>query len=621
MSQKKVSKASKNIGQSSSSVWFLLSSVAAVTLFFKTDFYDPFNSAKLILLLALDGWIIGHLVNSYRDRPVKFRSSEFTFTALLFSFIICLLISTLLTDEIIEGLIGANQRRNGFLAYLGLGVIMLFTARSINFSNIIRVYITAILTGIILSTYGLIQISGNDFVAWDNPYSTMISTLGNPNFASALLAILFLLGLFGVVLKNLSSIYKLLSIYLCISALIAIIISGSRQGLLVIFFSLIFYLSIYGFLKNKKIGIFTSSICGIFGVLTILGMLQIGPLTSIVYKESISVRGYYWRAGIEMFKDSPLFGIGVDKYASFFKEFNEASYSIRYGNEISSSNAHNTFIQIFATAGIFVGILYLILIVYIFFTAVDLLKKSNPSNQKIILGVLSAWVGFQAQSLISIDNIGISVWGWLLGGSILGLKFDSEKNLQQGEIGQRGLRESGEVKINVLQPIISTIVLVPTLIFVTLFYRLESNLFTLKGISDPAFPQNKPAVLQYVNKVLSNPVTHPFYKYRCAYFLFDMDYRDQAYEIILKAHQNEPRNPVYLTGLAVIEESRENQAGAIYAREQMSISDPWNTNNYLELLKLYKKNGDLNNATAMKDKILSLTPGTEIAKVAIEILG
>ena len=618
MRQKKIS---KNIGQSSSSVWFLLSSVSAVTLLFKTDFYDPFNSAKLILLLALDGWLIGHLVNSYRDRPVKFRSSEFNFTALLFSFIICLLISTFFTDEILVGLIGTTQRRNGFLSYLGLGVIMLFAARSICFSNIMRVYKVGIITGALLSTYGLVQISGNDFVRWDNPYNSMISTLGNPNFASALLAVLFLLGLYGAALKNLPNIFKFLSIYLGISALIAIVISGSRQGLLVIIFSAIFYLSIYSILTNKKNRFFISSFLGAIGVLTLLGMLQIGPLTSMVYKESISIRGYYWRAGIEMFKDSPLTGVGVDQYGTFFKAFNESSYSLKYGNDISSSNAHNTFIQLFATAGIFVGILYLILVAYIFFVAINLLKKSDRSDQKIILGLLCTWLGFQAQSLISIDNIGISIWGWLLGGSILGLKFNREKNLEQVEIGQERLRKSRQIKINVLQPIISTTVLVPILIFGTLFYRVEQNLFILKGISSPEFPQNKQPVLQLVNKVLNNPMTDYNYKYRSAFFLFDMGYLDEAYEVVLEVHLNEPRDPVFLKGLALIEESRGNIKGVISAREQMSIFDPWNTDNYLALLKLYKNNGDLNNATAMKDKIISFAPGTEIAKTAIEIFG
>ena len=613
-------KVSKNLGQSSSSVWFLLLSVASVTLFINIDLYDPFNSAKLLLLLVLDGWIIGHLANSYRNKPIKFRSTEFISTTIFFLFLICLSISTFLTDALIVGFIGETQRRNGFLSYLGLGVIFLFAVRSMDFYNILRVYKIGIITGVILSTYGLIQISGRDFIAWDNPYSSMISTLGNPNFASALLALMLLLGLYGSVLKNLSIIFKLLSIYLFSSALVAIIISGSRQGLLVIFFSLIFYLSIYSYLKNKKIGIIISSICGTGAALALLGMLQIGPLTNLLYKDSISVRGYYWRAGIEMFKDSPLIGVGVDRYAVFFKEFREVSYGFKYGYEITSSNAHNTFIQLFATAGIFVGISYLILIALIFISGINLLRNSQPGDQKIILGLLATWVGFQAQSLISIDNIGISIWGWLLGGSILGLKKSSEEKLEQSGINKVPVRRSNQIKINLFQPTISIVVLVPILIFVTAVYKVENNLWILKNISDPARPENKEPVLQYAKKVLDSPVADPFYKYKSTLFLYDMGYQDESYKFFLDLLVNDPINPDLMRGKVFFETARKNITGIISAREQISAVDPWNADNYLELLKLYKNNDDINNATLMKNKILSFASGTEIAKTALEIL-
>jgi len=92
--------------KSSNSVWFLLIGVSAVTLYFKTDFYDPFNSAKLILLLVIDGWLLGHLINSYKLRPIVKRSNEFNMTILLLGFIVSLLISLIQTDVLLVGLIG-----------------------------------------------------------------------------------------------------------------------------------------------------------------------------------------------------------------------------------------------------------------------------------------------------------------------------------------------------------------------------------------------------------------------------------------------------------------------------------------------------------------------------------
>ena len=608
---------SKIADKSSNSVWFLLIGVSAVTLFFKTDFYDPFNSAKLILLLVIDGWLLGHLINSYRLRPIVKRSNEFNMIMLLLGFIVSLLISLIQTDVLLVGLIGETQRRSGFLSYFGLSVIFLYAVRSINFSNIMRVYKIGIVTGALLSAYGVLQISGRDFVAWDNPYSSMISTLGNPNFASATLAILSMIGLSGVLVKNIHIFFKALGIVSTVLALIAIVISGSRQGLLVIFFSSIFYLSVYSYMRSRKLGIFVVGFSVVGAILAILGMLQKGPLVSLLYKDSVSVRGYYWRAGIEMFKDSPLTGVGVDRYGAFFKQFREVGYPLKYGFEITSSNAHNTFIQIFAMAGFFAGIFYLSLVIYVFLSGLRLLKQCQPNEKTIVLGLLSAWLGFQAQSLISIDNLGISVWGWLLGGGILGLSFAQKKDIKPLNEGS----SKNIVKLNLFQPLVSLIILLPIIIFTSSLYKIEHNMFVLKGISSPSFPENKPAVLKFANEVLSNPIADPFYKYRVTFHLYDMGFKAEAYQAASKLFDNDPINPDFLRGKVFFEESFGNVATIISTRKQIALIDPWNAENYFQLLKLYKLSGDIENANAMKDKILSFAAETAVAKSAVEILG
>ncbi len=605
----------KIIDKSSNSVWFLIFGVAAVTLFFKTDFYDPFNSSKLILLLLITGWLLGHLINSYRIRSIIFSSTEFKATIVLAGFIISLLVSTLQTDVFLVGLLGDTQRRNGFLAYFGLSIIFLYAMRSIKFSNVMRVYQVGILTGVALSVYGIIQISGRDFVVWDNPYNSMISTLGNPNFASATLAILLLISLFGIFLKSLTIYFKTLSILVVVLSLVAIVISGSRQGLLVIFFSTLFYVSIFSIIRNVKLGISVISISTIGAILAALGMLQKGPLTSILYKDSVSVRGYYWRAGIEMFKDSPLSGVGVDRYGSYFRQFREVGYPLKHGFEITSSNAHNTFIQLFATSGVFVGVFYLLLVFFVLFSGIKLLRICEKGEQKIVLGLLAAWVGFQAQSLISIDNIGISVWGWLLGGSIVGLSLRTNTEIAQGFLP----KSNGFVQINLFQPVVSILVLVPILFFSTSLYKDEQNMFLLKGYSNPAYPNNKLIVKNLFDEIYNKSIIDPFYKYRASFFAYDMGYEEEAYLSVTKSLKDDPINPEFLNGMVFLERSRNNVVNEILLRNKIAETDPWNAANYLELLKLYNTSGDLVNAEAMKARILSFASGTDIAKTAIEI--
>jgi tetratricopeptide (TPR) repeat protein len=99
-----------------------------------------------------------------------------------------------------------------------------------------------------------------------------------------------------------------------------------------------------------------------------------------------------------------------------------------------------------------------------------------------------------------------------------------------------------------------------------------------------------------------------------------MGYKNEAHKVVSDLIQRDPINPDFLRGKVFIEESRNDISKVISAREQISKVDPWNADNYLQLIKLYKLNNDLPKALIMKEKILSFAPGTEIAKMAIEIL-
>lgn len=617
MTKKKID--SVNLSKTNS-LWFLLLSVSAVTLFFKTNFYDPFNSAKLIILLLADCWIFGHLINSFKNKPVVLKSFEFLVILVVILFNLTLFVSSLQTDIIVVAFLGETQRRNGFLAYLGLSVILLFASRSINFSNVNIIYKAAIVLGSILGTYGVMQISGRDFQSWDNPYNSMIGTLGNPNFASSMLALLVLLSLYSFFVFNMPLVFKLLSLYVFGVGLFAILGSNSRQGVLVILFSVIFYLVIIHLIKNKMLGALSVSLGGLLIIFTVLGMLQIGPLTSYVYKDSVSVRGYYWRAGIEMFKSSPLFGVGVDRYGIFFKQFREVAYPLKHGYQLTSTNAHNTFIQLFATSGILVGVTYLILMVFIFYSGISVLKSSEPLQKRQILGLLATWLGFQAQSLISIDNIGISIWGWLLGGAIIGLRISQHRSATLYGSGRHGFGKARKADINLFQPFLSIIVLVPVLMLVIPFYKSETALLDLRNISSSTSPQLKESALQRANTILSYKFIDPNYKYMSAFYLSQAGFTDEPYRIVIELLEKDPNNPDFLQGAAAFEEDRQNNSAAIAIRERIVSVDPWNFANYVDLMKLYRANNELPKAIILQKKILEYAHGTEIAKTANEIV-
>ena len=130
--------------------------------------------------------------------------------------------------------------------------------------------------------------------------------------AAASLAIFAAISFASLIFLRMSKVMIVVSVLSISLSLIAILLSGARQGLLSFLVGVFFILFAYVFKRNRKLSVFLAGALGVIFCLSILALVQIGPLTNLIYKGSISVRGYYWRAGIAMFKDNFLFGVGLD---------------------------------------------------------------------------------------------------------------------------------------------------------------------------------------------------------------------------------------------------------------------------------------------------------------------
>jgi hypothetical protein len=344
-------------------------------------------------------------------------------------------------------------------------------------------------------------------------------------------------------------------------------------------------------------------------------MLQSGPLEKYLYKPSVSIRGFYWRAGVEMLKSHPFFGVGIDRYGAYFKEYREVKYPLAYGFDITSTNAHNTFIQFFATGGLFLGMAYLVLNGYILVRAIHGIKNLKGSNRLLLAGVFSAWVAYHAQSLISIDNIGISIWGWILGGSIIGM---SARDVINQRIENPTKNRN---RLNLKQPVTSGITTLSTLILVVLLYRGESGAYTATmavNLQDQA-SRNYFKNLQL--KVLNASLADPYYKLLASSRLFQGGFSDEAILQAKKVYATDPRNLDSLNLLSLSFEQLNKIPDAIKYREEIARLDPWNAENYLLLGKDYKAQGNLGKRKEMLDKILSFASENQIANQAKIDLG
>jgi O-antigen ligase len=603
-------KAIKNDRRLNTPIKWILGSLITVTLYFQSNLVDPFNSPKFWILMVIGAWLTGYI---WLDRKAINDTSVIkNLFYLIIVFLLGALFSTIFADFHSTAIFGEVMRKNGFLTYFSLAIIMVVTASNFRLNHFKSlIHVTFFILFIVL-VYGLLQTTGNDFIQWNNPYNSVISTVGNPNFAAAIMAIMGVLIFSSIFNSDLSKNHRLASLALSLFSLFIIYRSNARQGLLSYAIGVGFFLIVFLWSKSRRIGFFGLVIGLIVVVISILGMLQVGPLEKYLYKGSVSVRGYYWRAGFEMLRENPLFGIGMDSYASYFKEFREVNYPLSYGFEITSSNAHNTFIQFFATGGLVLGTAYLILNLFVLQRAFIALKSQTGVNRLAISGLVAAWLSFHAQSFVSIDNIGISIWGWVLAGAIVGVSTSSTESTSLNS------RSNGKPRTNIEigSVLISSSATLVIIVLVALLYRTEVNTFKVLSTFDLQNPQVREIYRDLNLNNIDSQLNNPIYRLTSAMNLVQAGFVDEGVDAVKQILRDDIRNLDAMNSLAQIYEQTDKISEAIDIRIKISEIDPWNAKNYLQLGKNYKFLGNESRTRDMLNKILAFASNNPVGTQA-----
>lgn len=401
---------------------------------------EPVNAPKMITLAATAGACIGIFIAM---RSIQFKENKL----LISSIVIFLLFAsiTLITSEspIELNFFGVGGRNTGLLTYLALSTVLLGGAQLKSSTLILKVIKAFMLAGIVNVVYCLFSIMGIELLPWNNIFNTILGTFGNPNFIGAFL------GIFGVVfisfifnqLSNLKII--LWSVPLLAITFFEIVKSNAIQGLVIFALgsSIIIWIKIRSLSTNKLIEFGYLVIIFVSGLFALLGALQIGPLTKYIYKLSVSLRGEYWQAAWNMGIQHPLTGVGMDSYGDWFRRARDIQALVVPGVNVTSNAAHNVFLDIFAYGGFPLLIAYLAILALVAKSAVKLLFKSRDYDF-IAVALVSSWICYQAQALISINQIGVAIWGWLFGGLIIAYEklfesnFEDVSNLTKNKSGR-----------------------------------------------------------------------------------------------------------------------------------------------------------------------------------------
>lgn len=390
----------------------------AVTVFVFTSGTDPVNAPKLFLLGAFSFASIGAALHPrFRLKLVNLRIPFFLITAFNISAILSVLNSK---APISQSLFGVYGRNNGYLLYLFLSLIFVACLSITDRLDIRGLLVSLFVAGIINVTYAFWVIGFGDFIPWNNPYGNLLGTFGNPNFAGSFFGILSSVPFSYLLSQGLSWKIRVLNLFFLILIFIGIIETSAVQGKVLFVFSFVFicFFAIRSRIHGKFILGSYIGLSGLVGLYALLGAFQIGPLTKLIYKESVSLRGQYWYAGWKTGITHPFFGVGFDGYGDWYRSSRRESSLIRPGIDTVSNAAHNVYIDLFSFGGVPLFLTYAAITFYVLAQIVKKFRKDKTFDP-IFMALSTAWFSYQLQSLISINQVGLAVWGWALGAGVI----------------------------------------------------------------------------------------------------------------------------------------------------------------------------------------------------------
>lgn len=409
-----------------------LIAVAAVTLVVAPyTLLDPMGLPKLSML-AFFAVVALSVIAPVIKKLVR---SEYRTLVILLSFFIFQIILVLLFSGANIGaqFYGTYTRNTGALAYISLAVLLL-CASLVSDREFLRRFIRiALIIGLILIIYGNMQYLGRDLFLYKNLYSfnAPIGTFGNSNFQSAFM------GLTATVAFTmaLNTAFKLpVRIGLTLMGFAAIMVvyeTGSSQGYLSLLAGLALVAILWLFIHGRKTLAMTGAGLTLMGGgLFFLALFNLGPLARFIFEASVAARLHYWWAAAKMLIDHPFFGVGMDGFGTWYLRYREEA--MNKGFSTYADSAHNVFADIATSGGFVLITIYCAIAALVILSIVRTIWRKDGLDP-YFLAIVGGWFTWQVQSFVSINQLGLAIWGWVLSGLIIGYEINTRvKDTGQG---------------------------------------------------------------------------------------------------------------------------------------------------------------------------------------------
>jgi O-antigen ligase len=397
-------------------------------------------------------------------------------------FLLSQLISTATSIDVNTSIFGYYGRFNGGLLSI-ICYILLYYGLVSNIVNVKRLLKTIVLSSLFVILWAIPGHFGHDLTCllftgqynnscWDNttlafrPELRAFSTLGQPNWLGAYLAVAFFIGIYYLIKNKSDAKYLILNTAYLFLNFSMILFSRSRSAIGAVIVGLILFISYYFFFirsnfKNFLILLLVITIVPILlfktGVEKIdkyLSISNVGDQISEVQiknqkeniniqktdnvTESFDIRKIVWEGAWKLAVKYPLFGTGVETFAYSYNLVRPAAHNLTSEWDYVYNKAHNEYLNHLATTG-FVGLgSYLIFIGVFVFYIIKKIKYQISKNLKFLnldlsfdiltLSLFCGWLTILITNFFGFSTTTTQLFFYLIPAFVILLNSDAENS-------------------------------------------------------------------------------------------------------------------------------------------------------------------------------------------------
>lgn len=581
---------------------------------------DPFNLPKLFILSFFVVSLIIQIAFQISKMTLLYLNLDKFEKILLWNvslLLITMIFSTFLSDvSLYRKIIGQSNRCNGILLYLLVFLMFLssfLATKSDHHQSAHKsFFLFFVLYSGLTSLYGFIQYFDMDPIQWTNVYSPVISTFGNPNFASSIFAVFAVISFKFAFNESNFFPKSLFMLYGCILLLVSIFTNSIQGPLLFCVGLFILMVQKIWFSHGKILRSLVIFLPLALITLIFTSFLGFGPLGRELRQETLLIRLEYWKIAVRKVADYPWFGIGPDSFVDVFRQERSINFVRKYGDHVLADAAHNSLLNFTLNFGLIAGFFLLSLIIFLTVLAI---KNLYLMKSPLFIQCNSLiWILTTLGSIFSIDYISLLTLQW--GSACTLVLFHNRKNFGTKRNKEVHMRREGKQleKRGVIGddfPTTWTSYIFSFLIIIPLALPILRSNVALNQLSSSAIALSNGLTIKDMNNLRQRIDLFEMQDEKNALKLISYDFAlndlRSAKDTLDFLLRNDKMSADGLANLANIYAFQGFSEMEYETRKNLLSVDPLNRGNLLELAKIYLRNEDNERARVLLQKVLEIS--------------